>query len=388
MILVACSDGGPEPGFDVTGLWTEQGGGSALEFTEDGGFNLNFDPPLSDGTFRWEGESFNRTDNSHLTLVVVMGRPSLEIIEVEATINSENVLRFRLDGKVYRFIRTEAGSPVSVPAAASGNTWSRPADGMTMVYVPAGEFEMGSTEGEVDDALELCNAYHGNCNRALFELELPMHTVALDGFWIDRTEVTNAQYQACVQTGLCSPPAQSSSATQPDYYGNTAFDDYPVLWVSWNEATAYCRWAGARLPTEAEWEYAARGPQGRVFPWGDAFEGMRANYCDANCDRDWADEAVDDDYTDTAPVGSYPAGASWVGALDTAGNVLEWVADWYGVYHAERQENPTGPTTGRARVLRGGSWVNDASRVRSADRSMMPADRWHDVGFRCARSSE
>jgi hypothetical protein len=109
MMLVACSDSGPEPGFDVTGLWTEQGGDSTLEFTEDGGYSLNFDPPLSDGTTMFEGESYNRIDNSHLTFTVLMGGfASLEIIEVEATINSENVLRFRLDGRTYRFIKADS----------------------------------------------------------------------------------------------------------------------------------------------------------------------------------------------------------------------------------------------------------------------------------------
>ncbi len=108
VILVACGNGGPEPGFDVTGLWTEQGGGSTLEFTEAGGYVLNFDPSLSDGTTNFEGESYNRVDNSHLTFTVLMGRASLEIIEVEATINSSNMLRFKLDGKTYRFIKANS----------------------------------------------------------------------------------------------------------------------------------------------------------------------------------------------------------------------------------------------------------------------------------------
>jgi hypothetical protein len=106
-MLVACGNGGPEPGFDVTGLWTEQGGGSTLEFTEAGGYVLNFDPPLSDGTTKFEGESYNRIDNSHLTFTILMGLASLEIIKVEATINSKNVLRFKLDGKTYRFTKAD-----------------------------------------------------------------------------------------------------------------------------------------------------------------------------------------------------------------------------------------------------------------------------------------
>jgi hypothetical protein len=108
VILVACSDGGPEPGFDVTGLWKEQDGGSTLKFNEDGSYELNFVPSLSDGTTRFGGESYNRVDNSQLTFTVVMGRASLEIIKVEATINSQNVLRFKLDGKTYRFIKADS----------------------------------------------------------------------------------------------------------------------------------------------------------------------------------------------------------------------------------------------------------------------------------------
>jgi len=219
-------------------------------------------------------------------------------------------------------------SPTPIPAPVLGDTWLRPADGMVMVYVPAGEFQMGSTEAEVDAALELCNQYYRGCERRWFEDERPIHPVALDGFWIDQTEVTNAQYARCVAAGACDPPAESGSSSRDSYYGNSAYEDYPVIWVSWDDAVDYCAWAGGRLPTEAEWEYAARGPEGRTFPWGDGFDGTRLNYCDANCELDWSDGAVDDGYADTAPVGSYPAGASWVGALDLAGNVWEWVVDW------------------------------------------------------------
>jgi len=284
---------------------------------------------------------------------------------------------------------TAIPSPTPVPAPVLGATWTRPADGMVMVYVPAGEFQMGSTDAEVDAALELCNQYHRGCERAWFEREQPVHTVALDGFWIDRTEVTNRQYARCVAAGACNPPARSDSYSRDSYYGNSAYGDYPVIWVSWDDAVDYCAWAGGRLPTEAEWEYAARGPEGRTFPWGDGFDGTRLNYCDANCEFDWSDGAVDDGYADTAPVGSYPAGASWAGALDLAGNVWEWVADWYGAYPSGRQENPTGPSSGEDRVVRGGSWGSGPYRVRAAYRDgFPPVYRNAYIGFRCARSSE
>ena len=269
--------------------------------------------------------------------------------------------------------------PTKVPTATPaeeltpslGDTWTRPADGMVMVYVPAGEFEMGSTEGDDD--------------------EQPVHTVALDGFWIDQTEVTNAQYEQCVVAGACSPRPFSGSGRRVLYYGDSAYDDYPAIYATWYQAQTYCRWAVGRLPTEAEWEYAARGPEGRVFPWGDEFDGTRLNYCDANCERAWADETVDDGYAGTAPVGSFPAGASWCGAQDLAGNVWEWVADSYASDYYDRSpsRNPTGLSSWEYRVLRGGSWGFDAYYVRGANRDcFIPSNTYGHVGLRCAMSSE
>jgi formylglycine-generating enzyme required for sulfatase activity len=212
--------------------------------------------------------------------------------------------------------------------------------------------------------------------------------VALDDFWMDETEVTNAQYRRCVEVGDCSPPAESGSSSRDSYYGGGTYDDYPVIYVSWYQAADYCAWAEARLPTEAEWEYAAHGPEGRVFPWGDEFDGTRVNYCDANCPYEHADETADDGYADTAPVGAYPGGASWCGALDMAGNVWEWVADWYGDYPSGRQVNPTGPSSGEKRVLRGGSWGSSQYEARCAARyGPPPGGSSDDVGFRCARVS-
>ena len=257
---------------------------------------------------------------------------------------------------------TPTGTPADTPTL--GDTRTRPADDMEMVYVPAGEFQMGSNEGNSD--------------------ERPVHTVALDGFWIDKTEVTNAQYGKCVEAGPCDG---SEFADDSEYSGATQ----PVVGVDWTDARDYCNWAGVRLPTEAEWEYAARGPEGWLYPWGNEFDGTKLNYCDRNCEYKQADESADDEYAKTAPVGSYPGGASWVGALDMAGNVWEWVADWYDEDFYERSPklNPPGPDSGSSRVLRGGSWFYSPDYVRGSFRlDWFPVFRSDHSGFRCALSSE
>ena len=159
--------------------------------------------------------------------------------------------------------------------------------------------------------------------------------------------------------------------------------------VSWHDAQAYCAWAGARLPAEAEWEYAARGPEGNLYAWGNEPGGAPHNYCDSTCAESWADGAVDDGYAQTAPAGSYPEGASWCGALDVAGNVYEWVADWLGAYPGGAQTNPAGPATGQARVARSSSWKSFQDRARMAARSFgEPGKGLNQMGFRCAADAD
>ncbi|MFC2015812.1 SUMF1/EgtB/PvdO family nonheme iron enzyme [Chloroflexota bacterium] len=263
---------------------------------------------------------------------------------------------------------TSTPTPVPPPdtpkpeSAASGTTQTRTKDGMVMVYVPAGEFTMGSNE--TDD-------------------EKPVHTVTLDAFWIDRTEVTNVQYGKCVEAGACTAAADSSSYSRSSYYGNSSFDNYPVIYVNWSQASDYCRWAGARLPAEAEWEKAARGSDGRVYPWGNG---------DPSCDRanSYDDDKGDHCVGDTTEVGSYPSGASPYGALDMAGNVWEWVADWYDsdYYSQSPASNPQGPNSGKYRVLRGGSWNDNWYGVRAANRNVgNPTRRGNYLGFRCVAAS-
>ena len=162
--------------------------------------------------------------------------------------------------------------------------------------------------------------------------------------------------------------------------------DHPAVEVSWYGAGAYCDWVGGELPSEAQWEYAARGPNGLRYPWGEDFDGERANYCDKKCVFDHKDEAYDDGYVETAPVGSYPEGASWSSALDMAGNVWDWISDWYaGDYYANSAaENPAGPESGGSKVLRGGSFGSGSLDLRSANRGNVdPATSSLIYGFRC-----
>jgi formylglycine-generating enzyme required for sulfatase activity len=256
-------------------------------------------------------------------------------------------------------------APPASKAPQGAETQTRAKDGMVMVYVPAGEFTMGSNQ---------------------YDDEKPVHTVALDAFWIDRTEVSNAQFRQCVEAGVCQAPTTCD-------WGDPTYDDgdktnHPVVCVNWSQAQAYCQWAGARLPTEAEWEKAARGTDGRVYPWGNDFDCRRGNFDDEQQIDDYVVPGGPDcdGYKQTAPVGSYPAGASPYGALDMAGNVWEWVNDWYdgGYYAISPSTNPKGPDSGDYRVPRGGSWGDDDYVVRAALRDGGdPAYRSSVIGFRC-----
>jgi eukaryotic-like serine/threonine-protein kinase len=244
-----------------------------------------------------------------------------------------------------------------------------------LIFIPAGDFLMGSDPGEP----------------YFWGAEHPKHTVSLDAYWIYRTEVTNAMYRECVQAGTCQPPAQIASASHPDYFTNPKYNDYPVTNVTHADAAAYCTWAGARLPTEAEWEKAARGTDGALFPWGDdEVQASFANFCDRYCpeqDPKYKEKHFDDGYADLAPVGSFPDGASPYDVLDMAGNVIEWVADWYdpNYYLDSPAENPAGPANGTRYILHGGSWRSIREGLRPAAR--IPKDMDYSsnyTGFRCA----
>ena len=225
------------------------------------------------------------------------------------------------------------------------------------VFIPPGEFTMGSESGEID--------------------ERPQHQVFVDGFYIDRHETTNAMYELCVHAGYCAPPRDASSSTRSHYFGNPAYDNHPVIHVTWHMAQDYCEWRQERLPTEAEWEKAARGTEARHFPWNNDIE--------PNCDLLNYKSC---DVGDTLPVKSFFENTNTYGIYDMAGNVWEWVGSIYSDY-------PYNPTDGREdlnieanRVFRGGSWSSPTERVTTTFRSWDdPNNAYNFLGFRCASST-
>ena len=242
------------------------------------------------------------------------------------------------------------------PVLGTGSTDIRAKDGAVMVYVPAGNFDMGS----------------GNS----------AHSVYLNSYWIDQIEVTNGMYDQCVTDEDCRSPETDASYTYSSHYGNADFDDYPVIEVSWNDAVAYCEWADARLPTEAEWEKAAswdeEKQEARTYPWGKSIDCSYANYYLGN---------VNYCVGDTTAVGSYPDGASPYEALDMAGNVWEWTGSLYQSYPYDADDGRENASSTGFRVLRGGSWYSGGYFVRAANRStdLDPSIRDSDIGFRCAQ---
>ena len=268
------------------------------------------------------------------------------------------------------FISTDI--PTETPLPDTSNQRTSLIDGMPQIFIPAGTFRMGGMDARSGPD------------------ERPAHDVTLDGYWMDQLEVTNAMYMLCVKAGACTSPQDFKSSRRPDYFNNPEFNDYPVIYVTWGQARNYCEWAQRRLPTEAEWEHAARGDDWRTFPWGDD----KANGLLAN------DNML---VGDTSRVGTYPLGASPFGILDMAGNVAEWTNDLYsGNYYQFLTEalNPTGPESSSTlrRVVRGGSLGDAEINIRVAKRSAVAGSDLNAaptssaylgefsprIGFRCA----
>ncbi len=269
---------------------------------------------------------------------------------------------------------------IGIPA---GENQLRDIDGMPQVVLPGGSFLMGSTADEVNAGLDLCRQHYQPCNRWFYEEEFPQHEVTLSAFLIDQYEVSNQQFLRCVDQGACQPPLGCKKG-EPTFE-DADQGDHPVVCVSWQDARDYCEWAGGRLPTEAEWEYASRGPEGRVFPWGNEFQGTNLNYCDQNCSLSHADPDFNDGYPKTSPVGSYPAGQSWAGVVGLGGNAAEWVGDWYEDYNPDPLQDPAGPKAGIEKLIKGGSWSFPPVYSRGANRGSVDPEMTMDyLGFRCA----
>jgi formylglycine-generating enzyme required for sulfatase activity len=278
-------------------------------------------------------------------------------------------------------------------------------DGAKMTLIPAGEFQMGTDPAEIPELVRWAKESGlGNANASWFEDESPRHTVYLGAFYMDKYEVTNAQYRAFVQaTGHKEPEgfglvkAEGGNYTVVSGFKPWSDESYngdnqPVVCVTWSDARAYAEWAGKRLPTEAEWEKAAReGLVGKRFSWGDDWPPPpeAGNFADAAFKAAFPDATYfipgyDDGYAYTAPAGSFAPNG--YGLHDMAGNVWEWCADWYdsGYYAKSPRENPEGPNSGTSRVLRGGSWYGYL--LRCANRSYLnPTYAYNYIGFRCAQ---
>lgn len=248
-----------------------------------------------------------------------------------------------------------------------------------LVRIAAGSFVMGSTDADVAFALALCRqegGAEGGCREDVFADEAPTRRVYLHAYRIDRLEVSHADWWRCVRAGAC-PPARVASADT-----RLGRPDHPVVGVTWREASAYCRWAGGRLPSEAEWERAARGGSARRFPWGHAFNTRLANHGSPSGEPDAADG-----YLYAAPVDGFGDGHSAHGLSNMAGNVWELVADRYDAhaYASGDAVDPRGAVEGDKRVVRGGSWRSPAYALRVTQRAAVGEDESRpDVGVRCA----
>lgn len=265
------------------------------------------------------------------------------------------------------------------PARAKQNRAQAP---QGMVYVSGGSFLMGNSADTGDDD------------------ERPAHSVCLAGFYIDRHEVTNAQFKEFVEATGYVTSAEHNASTPEERtwrhpYGAESnaeeAPDHPVVCISWEDANAYARWAGKRLPTEAEWEKAARGTDGRIYPWGDEdLTAAQANIADKSAALKWSDTSLDDTHKMAAPVGSFPEGKSVYGAEDMAGNVWEWCLDWWDrdYYKESLSHNPAGPQSGEFRVIRGGSWFYDPLGARTTMRIYFrPENNSAAIGFRCVKDA-
>ncbi len=272
-----------------------------------------------------------------------------QIVQMTAEARAKALLLTATPTPTLTLTPTLTPTVTSTPTATPMPDTYKDAKGIIMRAVPAGEFTMG---------------FEGYGNN---------HQVTLDAYFIDQYEVTNAAYKNCVDAGQCIQPYYTET------FGKPEFDDFPVVNVDWNMSSTYCAWRGARLPSEAEWEKAARGTDGRTYPWGEGIDCDKANYNDMKC------------VGKITKVGSYENGKSPYGLYDMVGNVDEWINDWYDEDYYEQSplHNPLGPTSGKNRSTRGGAYFLSGDLVTTylrSDNDPKHADL--NTGFRCARSAK
>lgn len=309
-------------------------------------------------SFRWNAQSIALIGGGVLLTAVLLGSFLMRDLFVpepapsERTADTEAVIVLTLTSPPSSATPAPAVMPTVTPLPSEITD----AQGMNMILVPEGKFSMGSNIGDSN--------------------EQPVQEVELDTFYMDHYEVTHSAYKACVDAGKCTSPGLNAlGGFLTNYYDDPQYAEYPVVYVNWFQARSYCEWRGAQLPTEAQWEKAARGTDGPTYPWGPYITCDRANYnyCIGL----------------TSAVGSFSQGASPYGVYDLAGNVWEWTADWYSDTYYQTSPfppNPTGPADGQFRVLRGGSFVDDENSQRSSHRQgELPENFNWNIGFRCAR---
>ncbi len=299
-------------------------------------------------------------------------------------------------GKTYSFEESrEAAADGAYHSEAHLFSASHPRPTDDMVFISGGDFFFGSTEAEIDRTAAMAERFVGkikSVDRRWFEDERG-HMAHVTPFLMDRFEVTFAEYQAFIK--------ETGHPSLPDWTQALATNGLlPVVGVNWHDATAYAAWAGKRLPTEVEWEWAARGSERRWFPWGDSEpDGSRGNYAEASTDYPWRDDAHNDGHATLAPIGYYPAGATPDGLFDMGGNAREWTATQRRGYTDPADEhiwdydqmvaaNPTIATTQPVIMyaVRGGAWMNAADDLHCADARMLKPEMRHETqGFRCVR---
>lgn len=302
----------------------------------------------------------NPSSKSHLPWAFIISAASLFIVcvGVYSFLSSEAPQNVYLT-PTHAIFPTNTSMPLQVATGENANIAPVEADTLSdsekMMLVPAGEFKIGINDETQNTTSQIIN---------------------LPNYYIDVFEVTNSGYEKCVTAGQCAPPTKIDSPSSPFYFGNPEFSSYPVIYVTWDMADIFCQWRDARLPTEAEWEKAARGADGRIYPWGSEFMAGMSNFCDINCPREWKNVNYNDGYVDTSPVEAFPNGKSPYGIFDMSGNVYEWVADSF-------YSNPT-----QNKVIRGGAW-SDIDGVNSTSRATFPSSSSYEfIGFRCARDDK